>query len=109
MAAAKCVLHCTHTVHTLYTAGESCAGCRSHLQREFGGIRQVLAQQLPQSQQQQFTLSPPSTVSLTANFLSFVPIFPSCLYPFSLSNNKGNLEQISALTLVTATFNFLYR
>jgi len=43
--------------------------------REFGGIRQVLAQQLPQSQLQQFTLSPPSPVSFTSDFLSFVPIF----------------------------------
>lgn len=52
MAAAECVLCCAR-------AGESCAGCRRCLQGEFGDVKQVMAQQLPQSQLQQFTLALP--------------------------------------------------
>lgn len=49
LMAAECVI-----LHA--RAGESCAGCCSHAQGEFGGPRQVLAQQLPQSQLYQFTI-----------------------------------------------------
>lgn len=99
MAAAECVLCCAR-------AGESCAGCRRCLQGEFGDVRQVMAQQLPQSQLQQFTLALPLPFPSLPISSAFLHLSILSLSLFFLSNNKGSPEQISALTLGTATFSF---
>lgn len=83
-------------------AGESCAGCCSHPQGEFGGPRQLPV--------------PVVAVHYLLPLLFLSPQISSALSPsfhpipvFFLSNNKGSPEQISALWDRSSQFSVLLR